>query len=157
MTEDQYEQKVKRLEEEIARGKHQDTSRVVLIHRKKIIEEILELRCPRCSKVFFDFVGCFALTCNNCRCAFCAYCLEDCGADAHAHVAGCGLNRAPGRNVYGNDALFFGAQRERKRGLVIKYFEEELQNPIAKQMLFDELSKGEDINDLGLTKAMLRC
>ena len=34
------------------------------------------------------FTGCFALTCVRaaCGCAFCAYCFEDCGNDAHAHV-----------------------------------------------------------------------
>ena len=34
------------------------------------------------------FNGCFALTCSRqgCGCGFCAYCLQDCGGDAHAHV-----------------------------------------------------------------------
>ena len=33
-----------------------------------------------------DFDGCFALNCSRCRAAFCAYCLADCGKDAHMHV-----------------------------------------------------------------------
>merc|ERR1740117_41825 len=60
-----------------------------------IIERILQLACPRCGQAFpevldgeLGFSGCFALTCVRaaCGCAFCAYCLEDCGNDAHAHV-----------------------------------------------------------------------
>ncbi|KAJ8607655.1 hypothetical protein CTAYLR_009891 [Chrysophaeum taylorii] len=41
------------------------------------------------------FDGCFALTCHRpgCGCAFCAYCLADCGADAHHHVGKCALGR----------------------------------------------------------------
>ncbi len=39
--------------------------------------------------MFNDYDGCNALTCAvpSCRAAFCAICLQDCGHDAHAHVA----------------------------------------------------------------------
>ena len=59
--------------------------------RLKIVDEILCLKCPRCKFAFVDFTGCFALTCGNrnCRCGFCAWCLQDCGDDAHTHVARC--------------------------------------------------------------------
>ena len=55
--------------------------------RKHIEEEIMTLRCPRCHQAFVDYNACAALTCSRstCRCGFCAYCLADCGSDAHSH------------------------------------------------------------------------
>jgi hypothetical protein len=63
------------------------TNRIVQQHRLLIAENILTLRCPRvtCRTAIVDFDGCFALTCSTCGCAFCAWCLKDCGADAHPH------------------------------------------------------------------------
>lgn len=67
--------------------------------RKLIIERVLTLHCPRCLAAFFDFDGCMALVCvaPGCKCAFCAVCLEDCGADAHGHVRQCKYTNAEGR------------------------------------------------------------
>ena len=64
-----------------------DEQKVVDTARRQV-ELLLELRCPRCAAVFVDFDGCTALTCNRagCGCAFCAWCLKDCGANAHPHV-----------------------------------------------------------------------
>jgi len=55
--------------------------------RLKIVDGVLTLRCPRCKTAFMDFEGCFALQWGNgtCRCGFCAWCLTDCGTDAHTH------------------------------------------------------------------------
>uniref|UniRef100_A0A0G4G9U7 Protein kinase domain-containing protein n=1 Tax=Chromera velia CCMP2878 TaxID=1169474 RepID=A0A0G4G9U7_9ALVE len=58
---------------------------------REIVEEVLTLKCPRCRSAFLDFRGCVALTCARCSCGFCGYCLQDCGADAHAHVPQCPL------------------------------------------------------------------
>ena len=77
--------------------------RKVLIARKHIEEEILQIKCPRagCRRAFFDFEGCFAISCSACPCKFCGWCLQDCGdADAQPHVRGCG--KVP----QGADALF---------------------------------------------------
>jgi hypothetical protein len=67
---------------------------------RKNIEEMMDLRCPRCRAVFGDFDGCAALTCGaaQCRAGFCALCLKDCGGDAHGHVRSCALN--PKKNEY---------------------------------------------------------
>jgi hypothetical protein len=56
--------------------------------RLHILDEVVNLRCPRCKTVFLDYEGCDALTCGvaGCGCAFCALCLKDCGNDAHPHV-----------------------------------------------------------------------
>ena len=79
------------------------------------MEEVLTLCCPRCRMVFLDFTGCFALTCgnNNCRAGFCAWCLKDCGADAHAHVANCPENGANG-DVFSSEEKFKTHHRLRK-------------------------------------------
>eukprot|EP00960_Hanusia_phi_P028058 747184-Hanusia_phi.AAC.2 len=68
-----------------------ETSKVSKL-RQRVVEDILTLKCPRCSMAFVDFDGCCALTCSSCRCGFCALCLQDCGEDAHQHVASCRLN-----------------------------------------------------------------
>lgn len=61
--------------------------------RLKILDD-LNLCCPRCKKIFLDFDGCFALACT-CGAAFCGFCLQDCGEDAHPHVRKCELNPVP--------------------------------------------------------------
>ena len=69
-----------------------ERERRVLGARKYIEEEILQLKCPRpgCRRAFYDFEGCFALSCSACPCKFCAWCLKDCGdQDAHPHVRHC--------------------------------------------------------------------
>ena len=86
---------------------------------RHIQERILTLHCPRCEAAFLDFNGCFALTCHRCRAGFCAYCLMDCGADAHAHVVQCPHRLQEG---YGGDqAQFAQAQRERRQRMVREY------------------------------------
>lgn len=65
----------------------------IAAHRNHIVEKLLTLRCPRCMQAFVDFDACFALTCARCKCAFCGWCLVDCGdVNAHRHVANCALN-----------------------------------------------------------------
>lgn len=87
---------------------------------KHVREDLLTLKCPRagCRQAFADFDGCCALTCSRCGCGFCAWCLEDCGDDAHRHVANCAENPMPGRQVYGTEAAFHECQRRRRLRLV---------------------------------------
>ena len=69
----------------------------------KIAEELLTLHCPECGMAFVDFTNCFALWCALCDCAFCAYCQRSCRSernDAHAHVARCPHNIAPGKSIF---------------------------------------------------------
>eukprot|EP00475_Leptophrys_vorax_P015149 TRINITY_DN214_c1_g1_i7.p1 TRINITY_DN214_c1_g1~~TRINITY_DN214_c1_g1_i7.p1 ORF type:complete len:439 (-),score=89.62 TRINITY_DN214_c1_g1_i7:86-1402(-) len=82
--------------------------------KREIVEKILNLSCPRCGQVFVDFSGCCALTCSRCQCGFCAWCLADCGDDAHAHVAGCAHNRMPSRQVYADAEVWRKAHQARK-------------------------------------------
>ena len=71
----------------------------VRTHFNRITNDIMNLKCPRCRNPFLDFEGCFALTCSNgsCNCPFCAFCLKDCGKDAHEHVSNCKLNPSKGQ------------------------------------------------------------
>lgn len=66
--------------------------------RKLIINTMLTTSCPRCQAAFVDFEGCLAWTCGRagCGCGFCAFCLEDYRADAHALVARCNYNTGGG-------------------------------------------------------------
>ena len=59
--------------------------------RMEVLDDILTLKCPaqNCRQAFHDYDGCAALTCSSCKTGFCAYCLDNCGSDAHAHVARC--------------------------------------------------------------------
>ena len=81
--------------------------------RLEIIDNILTLKCPRCKKAFLDYNGCCALTCG-CGCGFCAYCLKDCGGDAHAHVPSC----TEGEGIFCSEAQFNAVQNRRRQRLV---------------------------------------
>ena len=84
--------------------------------KRAILDHVLTLHCPRCKTAFFDFDGCMALTCSKptCGCGFCAICLEDCGADAHAHVAG-GCKYQPGTFGDANTVKKLQARAKRDR------------------------------------------
>ena len=99
-----------------------EVEREVHRHRDHIVDNLMTLKCPRanCGQAFVDFNGCFALTCGRCGCGFCAWCLADCGRDAHAHVADCELGRGRG-GVFAPEATFVEAQRDRRLRLVREY------------------------------------
>mmetsp|Transcript_34572 Transcript_34572/g.76251 ORF Transcript_34572/g.76251 Transcript_34572/m.76251 type:complete len:678 (-) Transcript_34572:103-2136(-) len=123
--------------------------------RKHIIEEILTLKCPRCSLAFLDFDACFALSCASdkdpsygCKSHYCAFCLTLCGEDAHRHVAQCPHNINPGRDVFGNVENFDKAQRTRRLRLLREYL-----GPMGVQQRDRALQDcQQDLHDLGLTR-----
>ena len=96
------EQKKREVEVELERLRQLGQREAELMrHRKHIEEEFLQPKCPRCRRAFFDFEGCFAISCSTCSCKFCGWCLKDCGdGDAHPHVLQC--RKVP----RGADALF---------------------------------------------------
>jgi hypothetical protein len=116
---------------------------VILTRHRDHICGLLELSCPRCKRRFFDFDGCFALTCSGnggCGCGFCAYCLEDCGADAHKHVAACPHRpaRQPSGNAvldayYGSSAEFDAVMRALRTRRVREYWTSEVAKLPAEQ------------------------
>ena len=106
--------------------------------RKHIVEDILNLKCPRkeCRQVFVDFDGCAALSCSRCGAGVCAYCLKDCGRDAHAHVAACPHKPVAmtGAGGYGGMDSFNHHQRARKERLIHAYVKT-LPKDVAKILL----------------------
>lgn len=69
-------------------------SSVVSKFVREIQENILNLRCPKCTTTFYDFTGCAAVNCATCNGYFCGLCLEYCENDgiAHSHVQNCRRN-----------------------------------------------------------------
>ena len=108
---------------------------------KHIQEVILTLKCPRpdCRQAFADFDGCFALTCSRCRCAFCAWCLKDCGQDAHACAAACGAKRGA-NGYYGDVEGFNAAQKEQRLKRVCAYLRG--LDDVVRQRVIDGCRKG---------------
>ena len=102
---------------------------------RKSIEELMDLRCPKCRNVFDDFEGCAALKCQyaNCNASFCAFCLVDCDADAHAHVRTCPLN--PRRNEYyvskENWKSVIDGERRRKLQELLATFSSEVKDALG--------------------------
>lgn len=120
--------------------------------KKHIVEKILTLSCPRCGQAFIDFNGCCALACSRqgCDCGFCAYCLTDCGVDAHAHVANCPEGSSFG-GVFCSQPTFEQAQKGRRRLMVLKYLESSGFDAGAQRRLLDMCKR--EFDDLGLVIA----
>jgi hypothetical protein len=136
------EESRRQVEEQVARLKALDErERRVLLARKHIEEDILQPKCPRqsCRRGFFDFEGCFAISCSSCPCKFCGWCLQDCGDhDAHPHVRQCA--KVP----RGVDALFphmptvraafEKTHKERCRERIKRYIDNELDPDIHERV-----------------------
>ena len=87
-----------------------DEDRMMIAAMSSLLE-MLEDACPRCKQVFDQFDGCCALDCSRCPCSFCAWCLQDCGADAHSHVRECPSNMAPMRDLFVDEAVWREARQ----------------------------------------------
>ena len=110
-----------------------ERSRIVYSKRRHISENILNCCCPRCGQVFLDFSDCFAVKCSRCPCAFCAWCLADCGDDAHEHVKQCPF-KTNADDYFGSTDEFDAAQR-RRRIRDIRTYLSKLEKDIAKDVL----------------------
>eukprot|EP00750_Incisomonas_marina_P031427 INCI8137.1.p1 GENE.INCI8137.1~~INCI8137.1.p1 ORF type:complete len:485 (-),score=72.90 INCI8137.1:34-1335(-) len=89
-------------------------------HVQHIRENLLTHKCPRCQKAFIDFDGCFALKCD-CGAGFCAWCLEDCGIDAHSHVATCKAKPPNAETYHAPFPEFEKIHQERRRKAIEQY------------------------------------
>ncbi|GMH87984.1 hypothetical protein TrST_g12273 [Triparma strigata] len=140
-----------RLEEEEKRRAAMDAEeKKVHDARVEITEEILTLKCPRadCRAAFVDFEGCLALKCSSCNCGFCACCLEDCGTDAHSHVASCKACVDAGTHgrYYGEEGAFERAQLKRRKKLVKELLEKH--DSSMRSRIVDACRK--DLEDVGM-------
>jgi len=127
---------------------------------KRIIEEILQLSCPRCGQAFpetldgdIGFDGCFALSCSRqgCRCEFCAYCLADCGDNAHSHITGgqCLVNTD--RELFNTAEVFADCMRQRRRALLKEF----LSDKPAEFRILLLIAVARELNDLGLDPQLM--
>jgi serine/threonine protein kinase len=102
-------------------------------HRKKIISDILETRCPHCQLAFEDWEACFAVKHEGvmgsrtfgCLKYFCGWCLgpfED-SSSCHEHVKSCRLNHNPTYRggYYGSMAAFHSVQATVRRDKIQRY------------------------------------
>ena len=121
-----------------------------------MIERILTLACPRCSRAFVGFEGCFAPKCSawvyndegSC-CQFCAYCLKDCGRDAHAHVRE--MNCPGNQGLFKSVEIFEATHRLRRERLLQEYLVG-IENEDEKEELIVNL--GRELHDLNLDPQM---
>ena len=100
------------------------------------IHDLLTNACPRCQQAFLDFDACCALSCSRCPCNYCAWCLKDCGADAHAHVRHCPHNLAPGRDLFATEEVWREGRRRVRREAVTRFLRglgAELAKKVAKE------------------------
>mmetsp|Transcript_36598 Transcript_36598/g.117629 ORF Transcript_36598/g.117629 Transcript_36598/m.117629 type:complete len:157 (+) Transcript_36598:592-1062(+) len=104
-----------------------EVQRKVETAKHHIEEEVICLRCPRCCKVFFDFDGCMSLSCGNCPCCFCGYCMKDCGSDAHRCAASHGEVFMP--------FLQFQEHHKERRGRYLQEYLGTLEPDVRKMLL----------------------
>jgi hypothetical protein len=116
---------------------------------KTIIDDVMNIKCPKCKSAFESFSGCFALTCVylNCQCHFCAWCLQDCGTDAHEHVLQC----SQGNRTYHGSLEAFTAHHTRRRAAEIQNIFRNL-SPRCQRLLHEKLSK--NLLELGISIAV---
>jgi len=115
-------------------------------HRNAFLN-VLNMACPRCGMVFVDFDGCCALACRRpgCRANFCAYCLEDCGRDAHPHVRRC----PHGYGWFPSQQEFDAAQVWRRERALIAFLDGHIgPNARARRELVALVDR--DLRDLGI-------
>ena len=130
------EKRKKEVEEEVARLiAESEHKRAVYFARKHIesgglgfsvVDETPLPHCPRCKTAFYDFSGCFAVSCHTCACHFCGWCLADCGnssQEAHRHVASCRAKPAGADSYFGRIEQFQAAHHERCRQRVTEYLQ----------------------------------
>ena len=88
-----------------------------------IVDHILTLRCPneRCGAAIFDFAGCLALVCSQCKSGICAKCFELCGRDAHPHLRNGLCKIDPSKNYFADAEYIANVQRVYKTRKLKEY------------------------------------
>ncbi|XP_059353084.1 uncharacterized protein LOC130692190 [Daphnia carinata] len=116
-------------------------------HRLYILDELCLLRCPRCRTAFIDFDGCCALWCSiaHCKAAFCFFCLEDCGRDAHSHVRDC--QRNPSKGTYHiNASKKNTVHKESRKRTIVQYLMKTIDDRGLRSSVLHSIEK--DLRDL---------
>uniref|UniRef100_A0A7S2GYV6 RING-type domain-containing protein n=1 Tax=Haptolina brevifila TaxID=156173 RepID=A0A7S2GYV6_9EUKA len=119
--------------------------------KRHVIERILNLSCPRCTQAFVDFEGCAALQCGRCAAGFCAFCLSDCGSDAHSHVVHCKHAPRTLQDVFVSKEGFELAQHDRRKRMLAEYLK-----PLPQEVRTSVLHECRvELRDLGLDKVQI--
>ena len=102
-------------------------------HRKKIISDILETRCPHCQLAFEDWEACFSVKHEGvmgnktfgCLKYFCGWCLDpfENSSSCHEHVKSCRLNQNPRYRggYFGSRAEFHSVQATVRTDKIQRY------------------------------------
>lgn len=126
-----------------------DENLIINFHKSKIQDTILNLHCPHCNIVFFDFDGCYAIKCNNCANYICGWCLggftEE--SECHDHMLYCKYTLNYGEYSCGFDR-FVIIQNFNKMKKINEYMEKI--NPKYKTKVLEAIKT--DIKDLNIDK-----
>ena len=79
-----------------------------------------------------------------------AWCLRDCGRDAHRHVANCDIHLAGGGAVFSTKGKFDEAQRRRKLAAAVGHLRA-LDRPVARKVVE---ACDRELRDAGLLEAL---
>ncbi len=113
----------------------------------------LNLKCPHCDTVYFDFEGCMALKCSTCMKCFCGYCHIgfESSQGTHQHVRACLMNETRNGSYYANANEVKVAQRRYRTRELKKFlqkFKKEEQNATIIELQ-------DDLKDLDIDPASL--
>ena len=101
-------------------GRNDDeAARIAELH---VLDNILQLKCPRCSAAIHDFEGSMGFQCYRCRGHFCGWCLTSHGGleTLVSHVRSCPLNAANG-DVWTTQEQFNSAHSARRQHSIQQY------------------------------------
>ena len=117
---------------------------------EKARSKILNLACPHCDTVYFDFEGCMALQCSSCRKHFCGYCHKktENSRSCHDHVRECDMNQTTNRSYYANTNQVKEAQSRYRMKQLRRFlrdgYKKDVQNAIVLALSDDLLALGID-------------
>lgn len=141
---------IKSHEDDSCENVQSGVSNLVFKHVRIIQETIFNLSCPNCNVAFYEFDGCAAVTCSNCKAGFCGLCLLHCGKDAHSHVPHCTKN--PGKSVYVEkaqlDAAHLGMRNEKFREYLEQHMNSKVQQKVIQSIRKDLIDLGMDVPNI---------
>jgi hypothetical protein len=148
-----FKEKIAEIEEKYKSGGNLTLKTKADDHAKHVRNNILNLACPHCKVVYFDFEGCMALQCGACKKHFCGYCHAGCETSlgCHDHVRECDLNESRDGSYYATPAQMKTGQR-RYRIKILKRF---LRNLKKDEQAATIIELERDLEDHGISKAAL--
>ena len=152
------EQTIQEMEAERAREAQQTVTQNLIDKAcRKILDDVLNVRCPNCKQTFDTFDGCFSVLCESCRHYFCACCLEfssRSSVEAHKHVAQCERGKEVGMaGYYGRSEHWEEIKKKRRTRQLNQLLRSEEFADVAGQVIM-RLQK--DLEDLDLHAVVRR-